>query len=584
MKVPFLFLFILIFMVGSKQVLPQTSGNHNTARSNFTPPLQNTEKDQVVCKCRITEMKVGNTVVQNSTNPNNPAIVFDSGLFPVNGTQLSIDGNCNPCESSFAWEIINPKGLSTSLQGSIINYQFNIKGIYTCIAHQTCLNNDGTVNSSCDQQFFIQVKDKLQTIEKPVGISEPPVIHTKKGKIEEPASKTEKNGGKYVTSADHFAFSQGEPVPGAELFLEQEPDEEPIMAAATGDNGLIVISGIKQGDFSLSMKFPIKKEGKKSSSSKPGSGLTNSTTTDISSLKKIKSYLLSCPDGEYNLVVLGDDALSESNIEPKFDVTYNNKTNEYDIKVVSFKSAHNKGSVTSTVAFSFYAVPKNSFIPKQGTTTPPVITNPTAVKQESAFAEPDKIGVSGAEVILTQIEARQNSGKNGDKLLSSVDHFALDKGNFDPSKINAVNKVKTNKEGDYKFEKPQTLDNGEKNSDMMNYFILNIPMQFFRDIGPSKGKGRTVSGKFNFNLETQTSKGVMNQFIVLDLYNPNDPRADVWTNYCGASSGPYSQCASNLEDNICVPIPIGIDATDILSGKLYYSTANQYGIHDVKDK
>ncbi len=76
-----------------------------------------------------------------------------------------------------------------------------------------------------------------------------------------------KNGGKYETTLEYFIMSPGEPVPGAEVYLEQEPDEEPIAnMGTTGKKGTLefhekqqLVSKVDGKDVSYKMQINIPK-------------------------------------------------------------------------------------------------------------------------------------------------------------------------------------------------------------------------------------------------------------------------------------------------------------------------------------
>lgn len=326
-----------------------------------------------ICQCNISDVKFDKINLSyngDTISVNQPA--------KLKGTKLSFVGTCLPsdsCESSFFWEITKPDMQKVIYHDYTIYSHFVNSGIYRCKIVYSCLGNNNCESTTCEYTFFVNVKAVPTEFEPPFGW----------------IGKNFKNKN---------LAQPGEPVPGAELFLEQtEEDEEPIMASETGANGSVIVVGIQPGDYSLKLKFPLKKGKKKSSKAsltEHPSGIISSNTTDISSLKRVKSYIINCPDGVYNLVIYGLDGIEpekDLNIIPKYNVTVSKGSDEYEIEIIKFSMGCCKGSVTSTVAFSFYALPKVPFIPKEGQTLPPNITNPKDIKQGSAFTSVNNYGI-----------------------------------------------------------------------------------------------------------------------------------------------------------------------------------------------
>lgn len=72
-------------------------------------------------------------------------------------------------------------------------------------------------------------------------------------------------------SSQNSAFAEatkGEPVPGAEVFVELEPDDQPITNTTTSPSGEIIITGLKKGKYKILVGLPKLTAEKISSKSK----------------------------------------------------------------------------------------------------------------------------------------------------------------------------------------------------------------------------------------------------------------------------------------------------------------------------
>jgi hypothetical protein len=67
---------------------------------------------------------------------------------------------------------------------------------------------------------------------------------------------TYEGGSKGINAAEGMKLV-GEPVPGAEIYVELEPDDEPIINTTTNDSGFYYVSGLEGGNtYSMSVDIP----------------------------------------------------------------------------------------------------------------------------------------------------------------------------------------------------------------------------------------------------------------------------------------------------------------------------------------
>ena len=56
-----------------------------------------------------------------------------------------------------------------------------------------------------------------------------------------------------------FTLKAGEPVPGAEVTVEQEPNEDPIAYQLTGSSGTVTIDHLDKGTYKILLRLPAQK-------------------------------------------------------------------------------------------------------------------------------------------------------------------------------------------------------------------------------------------------------------------------------------------------------------------------------------
>lgn len=104
-----------------------------------------------------------------------------------------------------------------------------------------------TLNVTCANNFNLHIP--MYEMTQPVG----PQIGIISGTI---VYADYSGGGKGITAAEGINLA-GEPVPGAEIYVELEPDDEPIINTTTNDTGFYFVSGLEGGNtYSMSVDIP----------------------------------------------------------------------------------------------------------------------------------------------------------------------------------------------------------------------------------------------------------------------------------------------------------------------------------------
>jgi len=130
----------------------------------------------------------------------------------------------------------------------------------------------------------------------------------------------------------------------------------------------------------------------------------------------------------------------------------------------------------------------------------------------------------------------------------------------------------TNNEGVFNFSKESTdqLKNLKKEKSAYEMHVL-IPQKYYE----SKLK-ESKANVVGFEYTVKTNKGDIEYKILIGKNgeNPNNPIVKVWKIYQGASSGPYSESQSNLEDNGIINVELPLDniyGVEWNQGNLSYS-------------
>jgi hypothetical protein len=135
-----------------------------------------------------------------------------------------------------------------------------------------------------------------------------------------------------------FSVFAGEPVPGAEVFIEQEPNEEPIAFQQTGSSGTVTFDHLDKGKYRILIVLP-KQKGK----------LARDADKFDDDMKLIyntnkKTYLLHEKEGFFALKFDDFKRVKNSNIKPVYKVEKNR--NGERIVIASFEIDSKIGEIT----------------------------------------------------------------------------------------------------------------------------------------------------------------------------------------------------------------------------------------------
>jgi len=133
-------------------------------------------------------------------------------------------------------------------------------------------------------------------------------------------------------------FSPGEPVPGAEVYIEQEGNEDPIAFMQTGDNGRVTFAHLQSGLYGIKMSFPRQ-------SGKLMRGRDNiDCRLQVGYHTGKKQYFLHEPEGFFTFRYLKIKRLANKNITPVYHPGFGGQSNL--IEVGKFEVSRNNGSFT----------------------------------------------------------------------------------------------------------------------------------------------------------------------------------------------------------------------------------------------
>jgi len=137
-----------------------------------------------------------------------------------------------------------------------------------------------------------------------------------------------------------FIFA-GEPVPGAEVFVEQEPNEEPMAFQQTGSSGTITFDHLDKGVYSIYIHLP-KLEGKLIK----GREKVKAETTSVYDANK-KAYYIREPQGFFTVKFDGIKKIAGSNISPAYEKVKRNDDSR--LLIARFTVTDNSGEITLKV-------------------------------------------------------------------------------------------------------------------------------------------------------------------------------------------------------------------------------------------
>jgi hypothetical protein len=141
-----------------------------------------------------------------------------------------------------------------------------------------------------------------------------------------------------VLSFIGFLFTPGEPVPGAEVYIEQEGNKEPVAYMQTGDNGKTTFSHLQSGVYRIKMSFPRQ-------SGKYMRGRDNlNCRLEVGYHSGKKQYFLREPEGFFTIRYSKIRRFANKNITPVYHRGYSDQNNL--IEVGKFEVNGNNGSFT----------------------------------------------------------------------------------------------------------------------------------------------------------------------------------------------------------------------------------------------
>ncbi len=132
-------------------------------------------------------------------------------------------------------------------------------------------------------------------------------------------------------------FSPGEPVPGAEVYIEQEGNEDPVAYQHTGDNGKVTFSHLTGGLYRIKISVPQQ-------SGKLMKGRNNiDCNLQVGYHNGKKQYFLREPEGFFTINYSKIKRLANKNITP---VYFNDFENRRQLVIGKFEVSGNNGSFT----------------------------------------------------------------------------------------------------------------------------------------------------------------------------------------------------------------------------------------------
>lgn len=141
-----------------------------------------------------------------------------------------------------------------------------------------------------------------------------------------------------ILSVIGWVLAPGEPVPGAEVYIEQEGNEDPIAFMQTGDNGKATFSYLPGGLYRIRMTFPRQ-------SGKLMRGRDNiDCRLQVGYHSGKKQYFLREPEGFFTIQYSKIKKFAGKNITPVYTPAYGGRNNR--IEVGKFEVTGSNGSFT----------------------------------------------------------------------------------------------------------------------------------------------------------------------------------------------------------------------------------------------
>jgi hypothetical protein len=143
-----------------------------------------------------------------------------------------------------------------------------------------------------------------------------------------------------LTAFYAFLFA-GEPVPGAEVFVEQEPNNEPIAFQVTGSSGTITFDHLDIGTYSIRIILP-----------KPDDKLTKGKDKVKADLKSVynaekKIYYIREPQGFFAVKFDGLKKIAGANVAPAYEKAKSTAAGK--LLIANFTVTDSPGEITVKV-------------------------------------------------------------------------------------------------------------------------------------------------------------------------------------------------------------------------------------------
>lgn len=138
-----------------------------------------------------------------------------------------------------------------------------------------------------------------------------------------------------------FLFTPGEPVPGAEVYIEQEGNNQPIAFIQTGDNGKATFSNLSSGMYRIKITLP-----RQSGKLMRGSNNIN-CKLQVGYHNDKKQYFLREDEGFFTIRYSKIKRFENKNITPVYNLQLEERSKR--VEIGKFEVSGNSGSFTMEI-------------------------------------------------------------------------------------------------------------------------------------------------------------------------------------------------------------------------------------------
>lgn len=138
-----------------------------------------------------------------------------------------------------------------------------------------------------------------------------------------------------------FLFTPGEPVPGAEVYIEQEGNNQPIAFIQTGDNGKATFSNLSSGMYRIKVTLP-----RQSGNLMRGSNNIN-CELQVGYHNDKKQYFLREDEGFFTIRYSKIKRFENKNITPVYNLQLEDRSKR--VEIGKFEVSGNNGSFTMEI-------------------------------------------------------------------------------------------------------------------------------------------------------------------------------------------------------------------------------------------